>query len=216
MINETTELLGELSSSYFEMIRDAVYSDVEHDQPRSIILAVLQSVSSKETRSWARRTTDVVHFSQTLDITIQALAPITPYLAEEIYAHRTDIEKVSPSVFGRTWQSPVNPRPPICSCRFRADLAIYFCSTPAGTMPRLGTRWNSFFPSSRACRPFSLRVGRRGSSSSRHTPYSAFASRMLIPTLPAPTFQESLGSADCPSRDLHRRLASRGDHREAQ
>ena len=112
VINDTTELLADLSSVYFEMIRDTLYSESKDDQSRAIIIAVLQSVSWQiwplRAKSYHALIAGLAYaLMQCLDSVSQSLAPIAPYMAEEIYSHRTDIEKTSPSVFGRSWRSPV-------------------------------------------------------------------------------------------------------------
>jgi len=170
VINSTTELLGSLSSSYFDMIRDTVYSEAEEEQSRLIILAVLQSVSFERTSSrFEKKLTSPFSFRQTLDTVTQSLAPIAPYLAEELYSHRIDIEKTSPSAFGREWISPVSLSVlEVFSSSLRRSLRCSLpSSTQAGTIPKLEKRCTRFSLSSPASSLFFRLVERKSKPNSR-------------------------------------------------
>lgn len=57
--------------------------------------------------TWKHPQAERVFISQVLNIVSQSIAPITPYLAEELYSHRTDIKDDLPSAFAQPWLSPV-------------------------------------------------------------------------------------------------------------
>lgn len=118
VLMESTNVLNLFSTFYFEMIRDTLYSEAKGAPSRAIIKAVLQSVRACLLRS----PFELLEFdaltassspplfptpSQILNIVSQSLGPIVPYFAEELHAHRTDLQNPSVSAFARGWTSPV-------------------------------------------------------------------------------------------------------------
>ncbi|CDZ97171.1 isoleucyl-trna synthetase [Phaffia rhodozyma] len=85
VVEKTILLLNDLSSVYFDAVKDTVYADLPEEMNRQIHLSVLKEV---------------------VNVVSQELGPILPYLIEELHSHRPDIKNTDRSFFEQRRQRP--------------------------------------------------------------------------------------------------------------
>lgn len=122
-MKETATLLNHLSAFYIDMTRDSLYSDSPDLPSRQIVLSVFQAVSCP----LGRPPSDCPHHSltsvchallQVLNSVSQAVAPIAPFMIEELAEHRQDVTLPAESAFSQRWQEPVRADPSLAThCR---------------------------------------------------------------------------------------------------
>lgn len=114
VMKETLTLLNHLSAFYIDMTRDSLYSDSPDLPSRQIVLSVFQAVSHplNSTLCHLRLLLTRVPLSngrpQVLNNVSQAVAPVAPFMIEELAEHRKDLNLPAQSAFSLRWQKPVS------------------------------------------------------------------------------------------------------------
>lgn len=139
VMKETLTLLNHLSAFYIDMTRDSLYSDSPDLPSRQIVLSVFQAVSHPvnsiicHLRLLLTRVLISNGPPQVLNNVSQAVAPIAPFMIEELAEHRKDVTLPAHSAFSQRWRKSVSL--PFLSPAVESVLMLIF-SPSAASMER--------------------------------------------------------------------------------